>query len=165
MASPTHMSRLIARILANTWVESVRCRSLAFNHPRCFHLSSSVSGEQTLCVPFYQALAKFAEHACIKARISQFQPQQIFPVNATANGIGSLPVRQLFHELQDGNQSQAPRRLNRSAIVGKKRGLSPDPGREFLARRGSRIKRVSTGIGSTSNTNGFLGNGKLALSR
>ena len=48
------------------------------------------------CAPFYQTFAKFTQHASIEARVSEVQSQEIFPVDATANGIRRLPVREFF---------------------------------------------------------------------
>src|SRR5581483_5899490 len=105
MASPTHMRRLIARILADSWVESVRCRSRAFSHPCCLQTSSNVSKSKCSALPWTRRLRAFTEHAGIKARISALQSQQVFPIDATANGTGRLPIGKLFQELEHGNQS------------------------------------------------------------
>lgn len=48
--------------------------------------------EQPFSVPFDQPLGKFTEHARIEARVSEFQSQQIFPIDPAPNGIGGLSV-------------------------------------------------------------------------
>jgi hypothetical protein len=44
----------------------------------------------------------------IKARVRQFQAERIFPSQPIAHGVSSLPIRQVFHELEHRHQRQAP---------------------------------------------------------
>lgn len=50
--------------------------------------------EQPLsAVAYQQPGAEFAEHGGIEARVGRVQPQDVLPIDATADGIGRLPVR------------------------------------------------------------------------
>ena len=62
-----------------------------------------------------QAGTKLTEHGGIEAGIGQGQGQGILPVDATADGIGSLAVGQAFGELHHGNEGQLGRGFRRLA--------------------------------------------------
>ena len=48
----------------------------------------------------HQPLPKFRQDTKVKTSGGQLQAQQILPINATAHGIGRLPVGEFFSELQ-----------------------------------------------------------------
>ena len=52
----------------------------------------------------YQPRPKLTLDCVIKSRIGQLQAEGILPVQPTAHGIGSLPIRQIFHKLENGDQ-------------------------------------------------------------
>ena len=47
----------------------------------------------------------------MEARISEGQSEDIFPINAAADGIGGLAIREAFSKLEDRDQCQARWRL------------------------------------------------------
>ena len=47
-----------------------------------------------------QALPKLCEHRVVKASVTELQPQQIFPIQSRTHALGSLPLGQVFHVLQ-----------------------------------------------------------------
>lgn len=100
---------------------SARWRSRALSHPRSLQRASKASRRRCSAPPCDPPLPECTQYAGVKTRISQLQSQQLFPVDATAHGIRRLPVGEVFHELQHGNQSQAPRSLNCSASMRKER--------------------------------------------
>ncbi|SRR6266567_1640511 len=116
------MCLFIARIVARTCA-SVGALAFPRFQPSTFLTESQhCIEEKVFCSPLHQTRTEFTQYAGVKTGISQLQSQQIFPVDATSHGIRSLPVGEVFHELQHGNQSQAPRSLNCSAIMRKERG-------------------------------------------
>jgi len=60
-----------------------------------------------------QPISILAQYRKIEPGILQFQAQQVFPINPTANSIRSLPIRQVFSKLQNGDDCQPPRRFGR----------------------------------------------------
>jgi len=66
-----------------------------------------------------QAAPKFGEDRKVKPRGGEFQAYSILPVNPRADGIRGLPVGQAFRILEDGDQSQTPRRLGWLTTGGK----------------------------------------------
>jgi hypothetical protein len=60
-----------------------------------------------------QPSAELAQYGVVEARITQFQPEQIFPITASSHRIGRLTIGQTFSELEHGDHSQSPRRLRR----------------------------------------------------
>ncbi len=73
----------------------------------------------------HQAGAKLAQHGVIETRIGQRQTQEVFPVDPATHRVGSLPVRQPFHALQDRRQGEAHGRLRWLAARGEERGEIP----------------------------------------
>src|SRR5450755_660054 len=69
--------------------------------------------QQQFGVSRNQAGAKLAQHGVVKTRIGELQGQSILPVNATAYGIGGLPVRKVLDKLKERNQGQASRGFGR----------------------------------------------------
>src|SRR5216683_958902 len=57
----------------------------------------------------HQAGPKFTQDGMIEAGVSQLQAESILPVQSTPNGIGGLPIRQILHKLENGDQCQSPR--------------------------------------------------------
>ena len=55
--------------------------------------------------------AEFAQEREIKPGIGQFEPEGVLPVEAGADGIGRLAVRDAFGELQHRDERQPPRRI------------------------------------------------------
>src|SRR4051794_33732088 len=55
-----------------------------------------------------QTGTELGQHAEVEARIGQFEAERVFPVNAAAHGISSLPVTEVFQELKRRDQSQPP---------------------------------------------------------
>jgi hypothetical protein len=49
-----------------------------------------------------QPTPKLAQHGVVKAGVSEFQAQQILPINAAADSIGGLTVGESFGKLEDG---------------------------------------------------------------
>jgi len=62
--------------------------------------------------------AELAENRSVKARIGQFQPQQVLPVDATVDSLGCPPVGQVLGELEQGHQRQPPRAFRRLSAMG-----------------------------------------------
>lgn len=54
-----------------------------------------INDSQSL-VPSQQALPKLDQHTGIKTRTSEFQPHQIFPIQASTSGIGCLSIREVL---------------------------------------------------------------------
>ena len=67
-----------------------------------------------------QTRAELAQHRAVEAGVGKWQAEQILPVDPATHHISRLPVRQLFCELQQGYQSQAPWRLGRLTLGWKK---------------------------------------------
>ena len=55
-----------------------------------------------------QSRPKLAEHRVMKALVGQLQTQRVLPVNPGADGLGRLPITQIFHELHDADQGELP---------------------------------------------------------
>ena len=51
-----------------------------------------------------QACSKVAQDGKVKPRIIQFEAECVFPIDASADGIGRLAISQVFGELHHGNQ-------------------------------------------------------------
>ena len=101
--------RLSARILAKTWVESVRCRPWAVP-PAPLPTALQEQIQQTLfSMALDQAGAKFGEHAMIKSRIAKVQTESVFPGQPITHGESLLAIGQAFHKLEQRDQRQAPR--------------------------------------------------------
>ena len=49
--------------------------------------------QQLFRTPGEQACPKLAQHGMVKARISQFQIQRLFPIDPAAHRIGGLAIR------------------------------------------------------------------------
>jgi hypothetical protein len=52
--------------------------------------------------------SELGEDGEVEAGVGQFKPEQVFPVDAAANGIGGLSVGKSFGELEDQNQCESP---------------------------------------------------------
>jgi len=70
--------------------------------------------EQLLQQPLFgtarqQTVAELAQDRKVASRIRQVETQQIFPVDARADGLRRLTVRQVLPKLHDGHQREPPR--------------------------------------------------------
>src|SRR5258708_3209024 len=106
---------------------------------------------------FDQALAKFTEHRGIEAWISQFQAQQIFPIEPPSNRISRLLIGETFGKLHQTHQQQAPGSFCGLTAVGKQmsKHLVRIDRSEFIAN--SQVE-IAFRIRCTSHTSGFFGN-------
>ncbi len=84
----------------STCVESVRCRQ-----------GQEGIEEALLSLSRDEPSAEFAEDGMMQAWIGQFEPAQIFPVNATAHGLRRLAIREIFGTLEDRGKAQVRRRF------------------------------------------------------
>src|SRR5579885_347774 len=162
MASPTHISRLMARILARMWVESVRCCCRSLSQPRSLNKASMASRSTCSPPPLHQACAKVRENGKIKAWVSQLQTESVLQINSSSHSLRRLSVRQFLHELHDGNECQSPWRLDRATILGKemdKRLVLINSPQGIAHFHGEVTFRIS----STSHTGRFFWDGKLML--
>lgn len=64
---------------------------------------------------------KLAERGEVKARVRQFEPQEILPIQPCTHGVGGLLVSELLAKLQDRHQSEAPRRIGWLPLLRKER--------------------------------------------
>jgi hypothetical protein len=69
-----------------------------------------------------QARAELAQHRVVEARVGQLEPEQVLPVDPAPDRLRGPPVGQVLAELQDGDQSQPPRRQPRLAEPGEEIG-------------------------------------------
>ena len=69
----------------------------------------------------HQPRAEVAEDGEVEADVRELQPEQVFPGQAVAHGVGGLPVAQPLGKLEDRDQRQAPGRLGRAPLRGKQR--------------------------------------------
>jgi hypothetical protein len=100
MVWATHSVRLRARILASTWVESVRCRPRAVP-PSTLPAPLQEQIQQTLFgIALDQTWAKFGKDGMVKARIGQLQAERVFPRQPITHGESLLAIRQPFHKLE-----------------------------------------------------------------
>ena len=67
--------------------------------------------EELLRLPGDEPGAELAQDGMVEARIGQFQSQDIFPINAAADGIRGLAIGEAFGKLEDRGQRQARWRL------------------------------------------------------
>ena len=72
-----------------------------------------------LGVMLHKAAAKLAQDGVVKTALSEFQAEQVFPVNAGAYRISSLSVGQAFPELEQRDECQTNRRCCRLTLCGK----------------------------------------------
>ena len=56
----------------------------------------------------------------VESWVGQFQPQDLLPINAAADGICGLAIREAFRNLQDRGQCQTRRRVGGLARCGAK---------------------------------------------
>src|SRR5262249_9090718 len=71
------------------------------------------------CGESHQAGPKLTQNRVIEARISQFQAEGIFPIQATAHRISCLPVGEILHKLENRHQSKAPGGVSWLSAIGK----------------------------------------------
>src|SRR3954454_15900382 len=83
----------------------------------------------------HQTGTELTEHRAVETSVSQFQTEQILPVDPAADGIGSLTVREVFSILQQAHQQQPPGSLGRLPTGGKQEGkvLIGKQGSQFVA--------------------------------
>ena len=68
-----------------------------------------------------EARAELAQNSVVEAGVGQLQAHQVFPVDPGTDRIGSLPVGQPFHELQQRCECEADRHLG-GLFPGRKQG-------------------------------------------
>lgn len=78
--------------------------------PLLTHLQEPIQ-QQGLRALIHQTHPKFGQQREVKAWISQFQPQAVFPINTLAHGIGGLAVREILPILQHRDHCQSPGRI------------------------------------------------------
>ena len=122
MASPTHIKRLIARTLAHTWVESVRCRPRAFSHPCCLQTSRSMSKSRCSAFPSTNRLRNAQSTLASKPGSARSNPNRYFqsmrPRAASAacrSGDSSMNCRTVIKARRHGASSARPLRGKSSA--------------------------------------------------
>jgi hypothetical protein len=102
-----------------------------------------------------QAVPKFTQHGKVEARIRQCETQEILPVNARADRLRRLTIRQVLAKLHDRHQREPPRRQARVAPRGEQGGkvlvLKDSPERVPEGERG-----MAFGKGRTGHTGGFF---------
>jgi hypothetical protein len=64
-----------------------------FEQPMSVELREHRLKEQLRALPSQQAGAKFAQDGESKTGMAEFSIQRVFPVNASAHGLGGLPIR------------------------------------------------------------------------
>ena len=107
---------------ARTCVESVRCRPRCADQAEFLELVQQGVQKPLFGLAVDQARAELAEHGVIEAGIGQFQTQGVLPVDAAADGVGGLAIRQALDVLEDGGQGQPGGRIRRLAARGKQIG-------------------------------------------
>jgi hypothetical protein len=78
--------------------------------------------QQRLGRPIAQATAELGEDGAVEAGVGQLQPRHVLPVDACAQGMGRLEVREAFGELQDRDEGQPPGGEGRLPMRGEERG-------------------------------------------
>jgi len=114
--------------------------------------------EQALCgTAGQQPVAEFTEHGKVEARIGQLEAQQVLPVDAGPHRLSGLTVGQMFAELHDRDEGQAPGGEARLATQGEADGKVV-----ILEDRAECITQCQIGIafgkGGTGNTGSFFRN-------
>ena len=106
-----------------------------------------------------QSTAELRQHRGIEPGIGQLEGQGIFPVDATANGVGGLAIDEPFGVLQHEDQGQTPRSQGRTTTRGEERGKGG-----VFVEHPQVIAQPQAGItvreGRMSHARGFLGNGR-----
>jgi hypothetical protein len=64
--------------------------------------------EQLFGTAHEQAVPEGTQHGKVETRVRQLETQQILPVDARADRLGRLAIRQVFPKLHDGHQRQPP---------------------------------------------------------
>ena len=105
-----------------------------------------------------QARAELAQHGKVEAGVGELEPEGIFPVNATADGLGRSPVGQVFDKLQDTDQGKPPGTGSRLPMRREQVGevLIRIEGPEFVPQRHI---QVSFGKDCLGDAGGFWGHG------
>src|SRR5512143_4312132 len=78
--------------------------------------------DQELGSALDQAGTKLAQYRVIKAGISQFQAQGVFPVDAATDGVGGLAIREAFDVLEHGDEGEPCGRGGRLSAGGEELG-------------------------------------------
>src|SRR5262249_17273245 len=98
---------------------------------------------------------KFTQHRKVKTRIRQLETQEILPINARADCLCCLAIGQVFAELHDRDQREAPRREAGLAIYGEDSGkvlVLKDPSEGISEGE----IRMACGKGGAGDTGGFF---------
>jgi hypothetical protein len=102
-----------------------------------------------------EAVTKFAEHGKVKARIRQRESEQIFPVDTGPHRLGGLAISEIFTELHNGDECQAPGREARLALqreAGGKVVVLEDRAEGITQEQ----VRIAFGKGGMGHTDGFF---------
>ena len=62
-------------------------------------------------LPYDEPGAALTQNGMVEARIGEVQAEDVFPINAAADGIRGLAIGETFGKLEDGSQCQARGRL------------------------------------------------------
>src|SRR5215468_2518857 len=102
-----------------------------------------------------EAIAEFTQDRKIESRIRQLETQQILPVDARADRLSRLTIRQILPKLHDRHQRQTPRRQGRLAPRREQGGkvLVLKDGPQGITQRQI---RMAFGKGRTGHTGGFF---------
>jgi hypothetical protein len=69
--------------------------------------------ESFFSFPAEQPGPELGQDAVVEAWVGELQAEGILPVDAASHGVGGLPIGEVLHELENGNESQPPRRERR----------------------------------------------------
>jgi hypothetical protein len=69
-----------------------------------------------------EPVPELTEHGTVEARIGQFQPEQVLPINTGSHRLRRLTVGEVFAELQNGDECETPGRQPWLATAREERG-------------------------------------------
>src|SRR6266700_6623962 len=135
MAEPVHMSRLIARTLASTWVESVRCRWRCLSQPCSLNTASMASNNSCSASPSTRRLRKSDKMVKSKPGSVSSKPRAYTRLDASAHRIGCLSIGQSLNELHHGNEGKPKGVPLQAAHSGETHGQRTRPDKWFPGHR------------------------------
>src|ERR671928_395981 len=103
-----------------------------------------------------QAISELAKDRMVETGIGQLQAEEVLPIDAGADGLGSLSVAQALADLHESDEGEPPGRIARLAVLGIEVG-------EVAVREDSpervteREVRVALGKGGARDTGGVFG--------
>ena len=111
--------------------------------------------EDLFGAPRQQAVPKFAQHRKVESRIRQLETQQILPVDARADRLRRLAIRQMLPKLPNRHQRQPPRGQGWLAPRREQGGkvLVLKDGPEYITER---ERGMACGKGRMGHTGGFV---------